>query len=179
MRLGAVGLHRRCFLFLLLACTAFAGPDSDIGQPAPRFNARTLSGEKFTNESLKGKVVLLQFWATWCKYCRGDQPVVDALDKEFSQQGLVTLAIDVGEDKGTVKKYLQQNPRTVRIVLTGDTNLAAMFNTRAFPIYVLVDRDGKVVGEQHGAGGELALRHLLHKAGLDSKDENNTSDSDN
>src|SRR5581483_4177842 len=100
MRLQRLGL-----LFVLLACTAFAGSDSDIGQPAPRFNARTLTGEKFTNDSLKGKVVLLQFWATWCQYCRHDQPVVDALDKEFAPQGLVTLAINVGEDKGTVKKY--------------------------------------------------------------------------
>ncbi|HEY3928916.1 MAG TPA: TlpA disulfide reductase family protein [Candidatus Koribacter sp.] len=172
-------VHRQCLLFVLLVCTAFAGSDSDIGQPAPRFNAKTLAGEKFTNDSLRGKVVLLQFWATWCKYCRRDQPLVDALDKEFAPQGLVTLAIDVGEDKGTVKKYLQQNPRTVRIVLTGDTNLAAMFNSRSFPIYVVVDRDGKVAAEQHGAGGELALRHLLRKAGLDSKDDGSSSDSAN
>ena len=49
-------------------------------EPAPRFHAESMDGETFSNESLQGKVVLLQFWATWCKFCRGDQPVVDEFD---------------------------------------------------------------------------------------------------
>lgn len=160
-------------LIVLLFSTVFVLSDSDEGQPAPRFSARTMAGEKFTNESLKGKIVLLQFWATWCKYCRAEQPLVDQLDKAFAAQGLVTLAVDVGEEKKTVKKYLEQNPRSCRIVLTSDTNLAAMFAANAYPIYVLIDRDGKIAGVQHGSGGERALRRLLSRAGLE---EHNNSD---
>jgi thiol-disulfide isomerase/thioredoxin len=157
---------QRTLLVALVLSAIFALADSDYGQPAPRFSAKTMTGERFTNESTRGQVVLLQFWATWCKYCRGEQALVDQLDHEFASKGLVTLAIDVGEEKKTVKKYLEENPRSCRIVLMGDTNLAARFASTTFPLYVLIDRDGNVVGKQHGAGGERALRQLLSKAGL-------------
>ncbi len=141
------------------------------GEPAPNFNAKTTAGEKFTNDSLKGHVVLLQFWTTWCPYCRREQPIVDDLDKEFRDQGLVVLAVDVNESKKTVKQYLQQNPRACRIVLTEDTNLAAMYAAKSYPLYVVIDRNGNVVATRHGAGGEYALRSILARAGLKSTEE--------
>jgi thiol-disulfide isomerase/thioredoxin len=136
-------------------------------EPAPRFHAVSMDGEKFSNESLKGKVILLQFWATWCKFCRGDQPVVDELTREFADRGLVVLAVNFMESKKTVKKYLEQMPRACKVVLTEDTNLAAMYEARSFPLYVLIDRDGNVAGTQKGAGGAAMLRRLLSKAGLE------------
>jgi len=155
-------VHTLLLLVLCVAINALAGDR----EPAPRFNAKTTAGEKFTNDSLKGQVVLLQFWTTWCPYCRREQPLVDTLDKEFRDQGLVVLAVDVNESKKTVKKYLEQNPRSCRIVLTEDTNLAAMYAANSYPIYVVIDRDGNVVATQHGAAGERALRSLLTRAGL-------------
>ena len=164
---------RACLLCLLFSASLVAAAQSrnDEGKPAPRFTAKTLSGERFSNDSIKGKVVLLEFWATWCKYCQNEEGYLDQLDKEFGPQGFVTLAIDVGEDKSTVKKYLQRNARSVRIVLTGDTNLAAMFAANSYPIYVLIGRDGNIVAEQRGAGGERALRRMLSRAGLEAKDD--------
>lgn len=143
----------------------------DAPKPAPRFAAITTSGEKFTNESLKGKVVLLQFWATWCRYCRQDQPAVDAIHREFGRKGLVVLAVNMGESRKTVKKYLESNPRSCRIVLMENTNLAAAFAARSYPLYVLIDRDGNIAGTQRGAAGERALRRFLTNAGL-QPDEN-------
>jgi thiol-disulfide isomerase/thioredoxin len=140
-------------------------------EPAPRFFVKTTSGEKFNNESLKGKVVLLQFWTTWCPYCRGEQPLVDNIDHDFADKGLVVLAVNVAESKKKVQKYLQENPRKCRIVLTEDTNLAAMFAATQYPIYVVIGRDGNIVGQQNGAGGERALRELLSDAGLQNKQE--------
>jgi thiol-disulfide isomerase/thioredoxin len=140
----------------------------DDRERAPRFRAKTLDGETFTNDSVKGKVVLLQFWTTWCQYCRREQPVVDDINKEFADKGLVLLAVNVGESKKKVKKFLEENPRSVRIVLTEDTNLAAMYAATAFPIYVAIDREGNIAGMQRGAGGERALRALLSRAGLES-----------
>src|SRR5271165_2608095 len=160
--------YRTCLflLVLVLATSALAGN----GEPAPNFNAKTTTGEKFTNDSLKGHVVLLQFWTTWCPYCRREQPIVDDLDKEFRDQGLVVLAVDVNESKKTVKKYLEQNPRSCRIVLTEDTNLAAMYAANSYPIYVVIGRDGNVVATQRGSGGERALRSLLSRAGLSASE---------
>jgi thiol-disulfide isomerase/thioredoxin len=152
------------------ALLAFAWPACAIKPPrdaAPTFRATSMEGEKFSNESLKGKVVLLQFWATWCKYCRGDQPALDEITNEFADRGLVVLAVDVGESKKKVKNYLAESPRACKIVLTEDTNLAAMFAAKSYPLYVLIDREGNVVGTQHGAAGGEALRRLLRKVELE------------
>jgi thiol-disulfide isomerase/thioredoxin len=138
----------------------------DTREPAPKFRAKSLDGENFNNDSLKGKAVLLQFWATWCQYCRGDQPVVDNMVREFSPQGLIVLAVDVNESKKKVKEYLQHSPREVKIELTEDTNLAAVFAAKSYPFYVLIDREGRIAGTQQGAGGERSLRRLLGKVGL-------------
>jgi thiol-disulfide isomerase/thioredoxin len=146
------------------AISAFAG--SDDAEPAPRFHAKTLTGESFTNDSIKGKVVLLEFWTTWCPYCKNEEAIVDNVDHELAGKGLVVLAIDVAESKKKVKQYLQQNPRSCRIVLTDDTNLAAMYQAKSYPIYVVIGRDGNIAGEQRGAAGEKALRRLLRRAGI-------------
>lgn len=142
---------------------------SDEREPALNFWAKTLDGETFTNELLAGKVVLVQFWATWCHYCQSDQPAVDAIVHDFADKGLVVLAVDVGESKKKVKQYLAQSPRACKIVLTEDTNLAAVFEAKSYPYYVLIDREGKIAGTQNGAGGEDSLRQLLTKAGLEGE----------
>jgi len=160
-------LRRELWVFLLLtAACAFAGDDNN--KPAPRFRAKTTSGESFNNDTVKGKVVLLEFWTTWCQYCHQEEPLVEAINHEFSDKGLIVLAIDVAESKKTVKKYLEQHPRACRIVLTEDTNLAAMYQANSYPIYVVIDRDGNIAGEQRGAAGEKALRRLLASADMEA-----------
>lgn len=134
---------------------------------APVFSATTLDERKFTAESLKGSVVLIQFWTTWCGYCRRDEQAVEAVTRDFAGKGLVVLAVNVGESKKKVRQYLKDSPRSCNIVLTENTNLAAVFAARSFPFYVALDKQGKVAGTQNGAGGESALLRLLEKAGLE------------
>ena len=155
-----------CVFLLLAAACAFAGDDDN--KPAPRFRAKTTSGESFNNDSLKGKVVLLEFWTTWCQYCHQEEPLVEAINQEFADKGLIVLAIDVAESKKAVKKYLEQHPRACRIVLTEDTNLAAMYQANSYPIYVVINRDGNIAGEQRGAAREKALRRLLASADMEA-----------
>jgi cytochrome c biogenesis protein CcmG, thiol:disulfide interchange protein DsbE len=157
-----------CFLLLAALC-AFAGDET--GQPAPRFRAKTTTGDQFNNASVKGKVVLFEFWTTWCRYCEAEASMVDDVAKEFADKGLIVLAVDVLESDQKVKKYLAEHPRSVPIVLTKDTNLAAMYNAQSYPIYVVIDRDGNIAAEQRGAAGDAALRRLLKRAGLESKSE--------
>ncbi len=139
-------------------------------EPAPRFHAKTLEGEQFSNDSTKGKVVLLQFWTTWCPYCKSEESLVNNITAEFSDKGLVVLAVDVGESKKVVQQYLKDHPRKCHVVMTGDTNLAAMYAATRYPIYVVVDREGKIVDTQRGAGGERRLRRSLARAGIESKE---------
>jgi cytochrome c biogenesis protein CcmG, thiol:disulfide interchange protein DsbE len=162
----------RCLSVLVLALGALLASAADeTGQPAPRFRAKTTSGEQFNNEAVKGKVVLFEFWTTWCQYCAAEADLVDDIAKEFSGKGLIVLAVDVLEPDKKVKQYLVDHPRSVPIVLTKDTNLAAMYNAQSYPIYVVIGRDGNIAGEQRGAGGERALRRLLKRAGIEAKEE--------
>jgi thiol-disulfide isomerase/thioredoxin len=151
---------------IALALCAFAGDET--GQPAPRFRAKTTTGDQFNNQTVRGKVVLFEFWTTWCQYCEAERELVDGIAKEFSDKGLIVLAVNVLEPDKQVKQYLVDHPRSVPIVLTKDTNLAAMYNAQSYPIYVVIDRDGNLAGEQRGAGGEKALRRLLKRAGIEA-----------
>ena len=154
--------------FLLGAVILFSATAAN--EPAPRFSAVTTTGEKFNNASIKGKVVLFEFWTTWCKYCDEEAGFVDKLDKEYRDKGLIVLAINVGESKKVVRKYLEAHPRSCRIVMMEDTNLAAMYEATVYPIYVVIDKDGNFSDEQRGAVGEEALRRLLAFAGIGRKE---------
>ncbi|PYX29515.1 MAG: hypothetical protein DMG77_12505 [Acidobacteria bacterium] len=173
--MAAPSLVLRPLLIAIVLTSLIAFAADETGQPAPRFRAKTMTGEQFNNASIKGKVVLFEFWTTWCKYCEEEAELVDGIAKEFSDKGLIVLAVDVLEPDQKVKKYLIEHPRSVPIVLTKDTNLAAMYNAQSYPIYVVIDRDGNIAAEQRGAGGETSLRRLLKRAGIETKDE----DSDN
>jgi thiol-disulfide isomerase/thioredoxin len=156
----------------ILSATLFAGWTSRLAaeetrEQAPKFWAKTLDGERYTNDTINGKVVLLQFWTTWCPNCRRDESAVENLNEEFKDKGLVVLSVDVGEAKKKVMKYLAESPRSCKMVLMENTNLAAMFAARAYPVYVLIDRDGNIAGRQNGAGGERMLRNLLARAGME------------
>jgi thiol-disulfide isomerase/thioredoxin len=154
----------------VLVVFALAQERNDGREPAPRFHAKSLEGEQFTNDSTKGKVVLFQFWTTWCPYCKSEELLVNDITTEFAGKGLVVIAVDVAESKKVVQQYLKDHPRKCHIVMTGDTNLAAMYAANQYPVYVVVDREGKVVRTQRGAGGERSLRMWLARAGLESKE---------
>jgi thiol-disulfide isomerase/thioredoxin len=155
---------------LLISAIGLAASSKDK-EPAPHFSATTTAGEKFTNESIKGKVALFEFWTTWCGFCADEAAFVDKIGKELAPKGLILLAIDVGESKKTVKKYLEQHPRDCKIVMMEDTNLAAMYQASVYPIYVVIDRDGFIAGTQRGASGEEALRKLIARAGIESEED--------
>jgi thiol-disulfide isomerase/thioredoxin len=151
----------RGILTLTLLC---AVAKADAGGRAPQFTAQTIDGEVLTNASLAGKVVLLQFWATWCPYCRRDQSAVDSIERAYAGRGLVVLAVDVGESEEVVRAYLGRNPRSCRVAL--NDGLASRFGARGFPYYVVINREGDIAGTQSGSGGEGSLLHLLSRAGL-------------
>ncbi len=150
-------------LALLLLCTPTQAGAQGY---APQFSVQSLDGGSITNSSLSGNVVLVQFWATWCGYCRGDQPAVEQVERTYADKGLTVLAVDVGEAPETVRAYLRSNPRSSQIALDQGRSMAAQFGARAFPTYVLIDRNGKIAGTSHGAGGVEALNRLITRSGV-------------
>ena len=174
MRVRTVFLRGALSAALLVSALGLVAGSKDK-EPAPHFSATTTAGERFNNESIKGKVALFEFWTTWCGFCADEAAFVDKIGKELAPKGLVLLAIDVGESRKTVKKYLDQHPRDCKIVMMEDTNLAAMYQANAYPIYVVIDREGFIVGTQRGAGGEEALRRLIARAGIESEDDSDAN----
>jgi thiol-disulfide isomerase/thioredoxin len=146
-------------------CGAGAGGCSSAVGEAPLFEGRTMEGVRFTRESLKGRPVLIQFWATWCGYCRRDQEAVDRMAYEYLGR-IHVLAVNVGEDERTVRRYLAEAPRRGEVVLGSETNLAEVFRPNGFPHYVLLGRDSEVLGVQRGSAGEAGLRRLMTRAEL-------------
>src|ERR1700747_104229 len=93
-----ISLRAAIFSVLILAAVcALAAPKDK--EPAPRFNATTTTGEKFTNDSIKGKVVLLEFWTTWCGFCADEAAFVDKIGRELADKRLFFAAIDAGESR--------------------------------------------------------------------------------
>ena len=157
-------MKRRAWLALTAASPLMAVKPPR--EPMPRFQAKSLDGQVYTRENLKGKVVLLQHWATWCGYCRKDEPAVEQILKDHAKDGLIVLAINAAEPKAKVLDYLKEHPRTAKIVLTPETNLARIFEGSGVPAYILIDRESNVAAMQPGSGGLMALREMLKEVDL-------------
>jgi thiol-disulfide isomerase/thioredoxin len=111
---------------------AFALETNDV---LPHFAAKTIDGERITSESVKGKVVLIDFWATWCPPCKSDAPAVERLREEFEKDGLIVLAVNMGEPRRKVKKYLESSPRSSKVILAEDTTLAAICDAKVYTLH--------------------------------------------
>lgn len=156
---------RKLAVFLIMGLALFA--EKKPREKMPDYRAKSMKGENLNNEALAGKPALIQLWATWCSYCRKDQPVVEKLANEFRDRGLIVVAVNVGEARQKVEAYLKDNPRPgVKLVLTEDSSLPGLIAPQGFPFYVLLDKDGKVAGVQAGSGGEPSLREMLTEVGL-------------
>jgi thiol-disulfide isomerase/thioredoxin len=92
--------------------------------------------------------------------------MIEKLEKEYSEKGLVILAVDVNESKKTVTNYLKDHPRSCRVILMEDTNLAARFEAKSYPVYVVLDKDGNISDEARGSIPETGLKNMLKSAGL-------------
>ena len=159
-------MRRPQLLGILLVALLSLITVAEAQEKAPRFTATSLSGATFTSDSVAGKPVLIQFWATWCPHCRDDQPVVDGIARDFVKDGLVVLAVNSAEPEATVKAYLAKHPRACEVVLANNTNLVKEYAPPGLPSYVMINRDGDIVAMQDGAGGLPALQNLLSRAGL-------------
>jgi len=150
----------------------FTGRGSDksnlAGKPAPAFQSVALDGTSYSSQGLKGKVVLLDFWTTWCGPCRNEIPLIGKLAAEFKPQGLVVIGMNYEEDRETVEAFLKATKVSYPVVLTSGSSIAPSYEVGAFPTHVLIGRDGSVAAYEVGVGGEAALRALLASAGLEA-----------
>lgn len=135
------------------------------GKDAPAFSAVSLDSKSYSLDSLKGKTVLLDFWASWCGPCLKSQPFLEKLQADYGSQGLVVLAVDVGETRETVEKFLKTKAMSYPVIMGDESGLPAAYSVTVFPTFVLIGPDGKVAAHQFGFN-ESALTNMPKSAGL-------------
>ena len=117
------------------------------------FTLPTLDGRKVSLGSLKGKVVFLNFWATWCPPCRAEMPSMETLYQRYKDRGLEILAVDLKEEKKTVSEFVDQNKLTFTILLDSTAEVGGIYGTEAIPTTYIVDRLGNIVARAVGGLG--------------------------
>jgi thiol-disulfide isomerase/thioredoxin len=137
------------------------------GKPAPELSVADIQSRPLALEAFKGKIVLLDFWTTWCPPCRADAPALDKLFRKYGDHDLMIIGVSVNEDKPVVEKYLKAHPHAFPTVLSSENEIPPPYQVSAFPTYVVIDRDGTVTAAVDGDQGFSELRKLLRKAGLE------------
>lgn len=136
-----------------------------LGEPAPDFSARDLSERTVALASYRGqKVVLLDFWATWCGPCKMAMPSLQSLHDEFKERGLEIFSVNLGEPAEQVRYFISRKKYTFRVVLDPDGAIGSKYGVRSIPTLVAVDKKGLVqwlhVGYSQDQG---ELRKLLER----------------
>jgi len=126
---------------LLAIGTAVAGPD-EVGQPAPPLLARQLDGAALDLAALRGKVVVLNFWATWCTPCRAEMPMLDAFYRQHRAEGLVLLGLSADDrhDRKDAEKIMQRV--TYPAALLQEATANGFGSPKVLPITYVIDTQG-------------------------------------
>lgn len=116
-----------------------------VGQPAPDFTLNDLSNQPVSLSSLRGKkVVLLDFWATWCGPCRMAMPGLQELQDKFKSKGFEVLSVDQAEGSDVVRPFIERKKYSFHVVLDADGQVGSQYGVRGIPTLVLVDKKGGV-----------------------------------
>ena len=118
--------------------------DKIIGENAPDFILKDMSGKDVTLSSFKGKPIVLNFWATWCPYCRQERPYLKSLYEEYKDKDLVIIAVSLDRSSKTVKRFLEQNPAPYMVLTDTEGMTVALYNIMGYPTTYLINRNGKI-----------------------------------
>lgn len=149
----------------LVAATKKLEADDQSRQHAD-FTLTDLSGMKWTLRALAGKVVLVNFWATWCPPCRKELPDLQALYQRFGSRGFVILAIS-DEDADKVKPFVAKEGLTYPVLLDPGRKVNELFHVFGIPKSFVYDRQGKLVAESIDMRTQRQFLEMLQRAGLE------------
>lgn len=139
------------------------------GKPAPDLTVTDIEGRSFSLAAAKGKVVLLDFWTTWCPPCREDAPLLDKLYRKYGAHDLAILGISVSEDHTAVARFLKEHPHDFPVALTTENEMPRPYQIGRFPTYIVIDRNGELASVTEGGKDFSELRKMLKKAGLEAE----------
>jgi peroxiredoxin len=133
----------------LVASLAWAA--QTLSGPAPGFSLQTRDGQQVSLASLKGKVVMVNFWATWCVPCRQEMPHLQALYERYNSLGFELLAVNVEKNNAEgARKWLEETPVTFPVLFDPNNEVTKLYKVQTMPSTVLVARDGTMRFIHHG-----------------------------
>ena len=146
----------------LLGALLFGG-SATAGEPAPDFSLRDINGKEVSLSSQKGKVVLVNFWATWCGPCKLEMPHLDKMDRELEAKGFEVISISTDDARAAskVKPLIKRGGYGFTVLLDKDTSVVTQYNpAKTLPYNVLIDREGTIhkVFQGYNPGDEVELR---------------------
>ena len=136
---------------LMMGCSSGSEPKvARVGGVAPDFKLQGLDGQSVSLGDFEGKPVLVNFWASWCGPCAYEMPYLQEVHEEWSDKGVVLLAINVGESSSTVEKFMQEHNLSFSALLDTKKVVTQRYNVVAFPTTFFIDKDGviqeKIIG---------------------------------
>lgn len=137
-----------------------------LGSPAPSFDLQSAGGDRVRLEQLRGSVVLLNFWATWCAPCRTEMPLLQAVSDRFAGDGLLVLGINFDETSEEVQAYAAELALDFPLLLDPGGAVQALYGVRGYPTTVVVDRDGNMAAYHIGVLTPDQVDGYLQQAGL-------------
>ena len=146
----------------LLAVPAIA---ADATGPAAEFKLQSRSGPAVSLSSLKGQVVLINFWATWCGPCRKEMPFLEQIQKKYAPLGFTLVGVNVEEDSRLMDAFLNDVPVTFPILLDPANSVSKLYNVSAMPSTVIVDRKGNVrfIHQGYQTGDESKYQDMIRQ----------------
>jgi len=118
--------------------------------PPVDFNLLDLTGKRVILSGLKGKIVFLNFWATWCSPCREEMPSMQKLYARFKDKDFAMVAVSLNEPASAVKKFFKDYNLTFTALLDSDGELMSPYGIRGIPNTFIIDRDGTIIGKAFG-----------------------------
>ncbi len=142
-------------LRLVALVLAILGPDAAlVADPAGSVDLHRLDGRPLALDSLKGRVVVLDFWASWCVPCRTSFPFFDALQRKYASQGLTVVGLTLETSEDTIRAFLDAVPVDFTIVRDPTGRAGVAFDVVAMPTTLLLDREGRVAARFEGSDKE-------------------------
>ena len=137
---------RRFFAFLLFAAVLLPA----FAANAPELIFTTATGESLPLAALRGKVVYLDYWASWCAPCRHSFPWMEQMQERYGERGFVVLAVNVDRDRAEAQRFLAVSPAKFRIAYDPNGDTARLMNIKGMPSSFLIGRDGAIISSHIG-----------------------------